>query len=121
VKVWGGVQPVDNENPQVEIRDLADLLRKEAPLSKEARVYIRDSMPEPRCVGLIVENEKTFSIYLQRGSDLLDGLCHEWAHGLAGLDEDHGEVWGVHYSRVYCIALGGSGIPRVGQCTDDEQ
>jgi hypothetical protein len=85
-------------------------LKKLCPADRPIRVR-RIQRPKAWGYGTCSQGEDAYYISLrasQTYNELVDTLCHEWAHALAWDDDpldDHPDEWGIAYARVYRAML----------------
>ncbi len=95
----------------------ANKLRKKFPADRPIKVRTT-KMPysnkkdKLRSFGDATEYDTCYVIRINKESDIIiqkDTLLHEWAHCLAGWDDEHDshtEEWGVCYSNIYREMVG---------------
>lgn len=93
-------------------RQFTNDLKRKFPAEKPIKVRVttlplvsKDS--DMRLYGDTQDNEDHYLIRINKDSDLTtqkDTLIHEWAHCLAGWDDDHSahsKEWGIAYAKIY--------------------
>jgi len=95
---------------ETEFWKLADLLAERLPTGRDVYVGLVD-LP-PSLLGLTQQMPLSKAAFIsvdaeQDVNGLLDTLVHEWAHAMVldTNDGDHGELWGVAFSRAYRVKL----------------
>jgi Zn-dependent peptidase ImmA (M78 family) len=94
------------------LRQFANKLREEFPAEKPIKLRVT-KVPltikeyNIRMYGDTKDNGDHYLIRINKDSDLStqkDTLIHEWAHCLAGWDDDHSshsKEWGIAYAKIY--------------------
>jgi Zn-dependent peptidase ImmA (M78 family) len=88
-------------------------LKREFPAKKP--IYVRrvitpfdkDFTPKKRLYGYCVDKDDCFVVKINKNmslSEQKDTLIHEWAHCLAGWENNkdpHSKEWGIAYAKIY--------------------
>lgn len=99
------------------LHEHADLLRKRCPVGPVTLVTVPDLGKNERasCERVRIGGRDQFTIRIgvqgRTHEELLDLLCHEWAHALCwkrGRERGtpHSQAWGIAFAKCYRVVFG---------------
>jgi hypothetical protein len=94
------------KRPYAFVWDIITLLATRLPLDRPVFLHIVSSK---RTHGTTRRERDGYHIELSRGSQpvMIETALHEWSHARCwNRGKDHGNRWGVEYSRAYRIVMG---------------